>query len=54
MELARAGIRPDDVMTPDAFDNAIRVLSATGGSTNEFITELRQRWEDYNANDANR
>lgn len=24
-------------MTPRAFDNAIRVLSATGGSTNEFI-----------------
>jgi dihydroxy-acid dehydratase len=37
VELARAGIRPDDVMTPEAFDNAIRVLSATGGSTNEFI-----------------
>jgi dihydroxy-acid dehydratase len=37
VELARNGIRPDDVMTPDAFDNAIRVLSATGGSTNEFI-----------------
>jgi dihydroxy-acid dehydratase len=37
VELARAGIRPDHVMTPDAFDNAIRVLSATGGSTNEFI-----------------
>jgi dihydroxy-acid dehydratase len=37
VELARAGTRPDDVMTPDAFDNAIRVLSATGGSTNEFI-----------------
>jgi dihydroxy-acid dehydratase len=37
VELARAGIRPDDVMTASAFDNAIRVLSATGGSTNEFI-----------------
>jgi dihydroxy-acid dehydratase len=37
VELARAGTRPDDLMTPDAFDNAIRVLSATGGSTNEFI-----------------
>jgi len=37
VELAKAGIRPDDIMTPDAFDNAIRVLSATGGSTNEFI-----------------
>jgi len=37
VELARAGTRPEDVMTPPAFDNAIRVLSATGGSTNEFI-----------------
>jgi dihydroxy-acid dehydratase len=37
VELARAGIRPDERMTPAAFDNAIRVLSATGGSTNEFI-----------------
>src|SRR3984957_19067155 len=37
VELARAGTRPEDVMTPRAFDNAIRVLSATGGSTNEFI-----------------
>ncbi|MGB9226432.1 dihydroxy-acid dehydratase [Mycobacterium sp.] len=37
VELTRAGIRPDGVMTPAAFDNAIRVLSATGGSTNEFI-----------------
>ena len=37
VELARAGTRPDDLITPRAFDNAIRVLSATGGSTNEFI-----------------
>jgi dihydroxy-acid dehydratase len=37
VELARAGTRPEDVLTPRAFDNAIRVLSATGGSTNEFI-----------------
>jgi dihydroxy-acid dehydratase len=37
VELARAGTRPEDVMTPRAFDNAIRVLSATAGSTNEFI-----------------
>ncbi|HTQ23041.1 dihydroxy-acid dehydratase [Mycobacterium sp.] len=37
VELARDGIRPDDRMTAAAFDNAIRVLSATGGSTNEFI-----------------
>jgi hypothetical protein len=37
MELARAGTRPEDVMTPPAFDNAIRVLSATDGSTNKFM-----------------
>jgi dihydroxy-acid dehydratase len=37
VELARACTPPEDVMTPRAFDNAIRVLSATGGSTNEFI-----------------
>ena len=37
VELARAGTRPEDVMTRPAFDNAIRVLSATGGSTDEFI-----------------
>jgi|tagenome__1003787_1003787.scaffolds.fasta_scaffold20986755_4 dihydroxy-acid dehydratase len=37
VKLARAGIRPDDVMTARAFGNAIRVLSASGGSTNEFI-----------------
>ena len=37
VELARAGTRPDEVMTQNAFDNALCVLAATGGSTNEFI-----------------
>jgi dihydroxy-acid dehydratase len=37
VELARAGIRPEAVMTQGAFDNALRVLAATGGSTNELI-----------------
>ena len=37
VELARAGTRPEEVMTQSAFDNALRVLAATGGSTNEFI-----------------
>lgn len=37
MELVHAGTRPDEVMTQNAFDNALCVLAATGGSTNEFI-----------------
>jgi dihydroxy-acid dehydratase len=37
VELVHAGTRPDEVMTQHAFDNALRVLAATGGSTNEFI-----------------
>ncbi|MGD0594811.1 MAG: dihydroxy-acid dehydratase [Acidimicrobiales bacterium] len=37
VELARAGIRPESVMTQSAFDNALCVLAATGGSTNELI-----------------
>jgi dihydroxy-acid dehydratase len=37
VELTRAGIRPDQMMTQGAFDNALCVLAATGGSTNELI-----------------
>jgi dihydroxy-acid dehydratase len=37
VELALSGTRPEEVMTQNAFDNALRVLAATGGSTNEFI-----------------
>jgi dihydroxy-acid dehydratase len=37
VQLARSGTRPDEVMTQSAFDNALCVLAATGGSTNEFI-----------------
>jgi dihydroxy-acid dehydratase len=37
VELARAGTRPEEVMTQSAFDNALCVLAATGGSTNELI-----------------
>jgi dihydroxy-acid dehydratase len=37
VELARAGTRPEEVMTQSAFDNALCVLAASGGSTNEFI-----------------
>lgn len=37
VELAERGVRPADVLTPAAFDNAIRVLHAIGGSTNAVI-----------------
>ncbi len=34
MELLAANIRPRDICTPKAFENAARVVAATGGSTN--------------------
>jgi len=37
MELIKADIKPSDVMTRKAFENAIRVLAALGGSTNAVI-----------------
>ena len=35
--LAKEVIKPSQVMTPDAFENALRVLLAIGGSTNGII-----------------
>ena len=35
--LVEANLRPSDIMTAPAFDNAIRVLMALGGSTNAII-----------------
>jgi dihydroxy-acid dehydratase len=35
--LAEQGIRPSDILTPAAFDNAIRALHAISGSTNAII-----------------
>jgi dihydroxy-acid dehydratase len=35
--LIRSGITPDRVLTPRAFENALRVLLAVGGSTNALI-----------------
>jgi dihydroxy-acid dehydratase len=35
--LASEGTRPDQIMTEAAFDNALRVLQATGGSTNALV-----------------
>lgn len=37
MELLGRNIRPKDIMTPQALDNAIKVLMAMGGSTNAVI-----------------
>lgn len=37
VEMVREGLRPSKILTPEAFDNAIRVLLALGGSTNAVI-----------------
>jgi dihydroxy-acid dehydratase len=37
MELVRAGIRPGDILTRRAFENAITVVIALGGSTNAVL-----------------
>ncbi|CAN5787626.1 dihydroxy-acid dehydratase [soil metagenome] len=37
MELLRRGIRPRDILTRDAFENAIAGVSASGGSTNAVL-----------------
>ena len=37
VRLAEKGLRPSDIMTPAAFENAIRTLHAVGGSTNAIV-----------------
>jgi dihydroxy-acid dehydratase len=37
MELLRRGIRPSDILTREAFENAITVVIALGGSTNAVL-----------------
>jgi dihydroxy-acid dehydratase len=37
VDLANRDVRPSQILTPAAFDNAIRVLHAIGGSTNAVI-----------------
>ena len=37
MALAKEGLRPSQIMTPAAFENALRVLLAVGGSTNGIV-----------------
>lgn len=37
MEILRRGVKPSDVLTPKAFENAIASVAATGGSTNAVL-----------------
>ena len=37
VELAKAGIRPRQILTKEAFENAIAVVMALGGSTNAVL-----------------
>ena len=56
MNLVRQGIRPRDIMTKEAFENAIAVVMALGGSTNAVLhllaiaaeAEVELDLEDFN------
>lgn len=56
VELHEKGVKPADIMTSDAFKNAIRILMATGGSTNGVLhlqaiaaeLDLAVKLEDFN------
>ncbi|MEO8225411.1 MAG: dihydroxy-acid dehydratase [Gammaproteobacteria bacterium] len=37
VELVRRGIRPSDILSPEAFENAITIVIALGGSTNAVL-----------------
>ena len=37
VDVVRAGRRPSEIMTPPAFENALRVMAALGGSTNAVV-----------------
>jgi dihydroxy-acid dehydratase len=37
VDLVRRNVRPRDILTPDAFENAIASVAATGGSTNAVL-----------------
>jgi dihydroxy-acid dehydratase len=37
VEIAQQDLRPSQLLTPDAFDNAIALLAALGGSTNAIV-----------------
>ncbi|MDH3517744.1 MAG: dihydroxy-acid dehydratase, partial [Acidimicrobiia bacterium] len=45
MRLLEAGIRPRDIMTRAAFENAVTTVMALGGSTNAVLHLLATAWE---------
>jgi dihydroxy-acid dehydratase len=45
MRLTENGIRPSDILTFEAFENAIAVVQAMGGSTNSFLHLLAIAYE---------
>ena len=45
MRLVETGIKPRDILTFQAFENAITVVQAMGGSTNAFLHLLAIAWE---------
>lgn len=45
IELLRRGIRPRDIMTKKAFENAIAIVMALGGSTNAVLHLLAMAYE---------
>jgi dihydroxy-acid dehydratase len=57
MNLLRQNIRPRDILTKGAFENAIAVVMALGGSTNAVLHLLAIAWEakvDLELDDFNR
>ena len=57
MELVKRDIRPSDILTRAAFENAIRVQMATGASTNvviHLIAIARRAGVDLKLDDFNR
>lgn len=45
MKVLESSIRPRDILTPEAFDNAIAVVAAMGGSTNAVLHLLAIAYE---------
>jgi dihydroxy-acid dehydratase len=45
MELVESGVRPRDILTRAAFENAITAVAASGGSTNAVLHLLAMAWE---------
>ena len=45
MQLVENNIRPKDIMTYEAFENAIAIANAMGGSTNAILHILAIAWE---------